>query len=151
MKTNKIFAALATIALLSACGTSSAPVISKAAATPPAMINDGHNAQNSLTWWGTYTGTVPCADCAGIETNLVLNENGSFVLTQTYLKGMKPGKPFVTKGNFSWNKQGNMINLPIDREIVPYFVGENYLTQYYMDGSEPEGELAPMYRLKKIN
>lgn len=27
------------------------------------QLNDGHNAQNALDWFGTYEGTLPCADC----------------------------------------------------------------------------------------
>ena len=33
---------------------------------------DEHNAQNSLDWAGTYEATLPCADCPGIKTTVVL-------------------------------------------------------------------------------
>jgi copper homeostasis protein (lipoprotein) len=36
---------------------------------------------------GTYTGDLPCADCAGIRTTLNLRADGIFQLRQTYLDG----------------------------------------------------------------
>ncbi|MCW5568216.1 MAG: copper resistance protein NlpE N-terminal domain-containing protein [Dokdonella sp.] len=33
---------------------------------------------------GTFSGTVPCADCPGIETHLTINADGSFTLAETY-------------------------------------------------------------------
>ena|SRR5690554_8196743 len=46
---------------------------------------DHHTAQNSLDWQGTYSGVLPCADCSGMETQLTLNEDHTYVLTDTYL------------------------------------------------------------------
>ncbi len=37
--------------------------------TDPPM-STGDNSQNSLDWPGTYTGTLPCADCEGIKTEI---------------------------------------------------------------------------------
>lgn len=60
---------------------------------------------------GTFSGTIPCADCKGIETELVLNgdANGSgrtFTMKQTYLGKpadknvvVSSGKWFLAKGN----------------------------------------------------
>ena len=60
---------------------------------------------------GTFAGTIPCADCKGISTELVLNEgvNGSgrsFTLKQTYMGkpadknvAVSTGKWFLAKGN----------------------------------------------------
>ena len=36
------------------------------------VVNDEHNAKNSLDYIGLYQGVVPCADCDGIETLLSL-------------------------------------------------------------------------------
>ena len=35
---------------------------------------------------GEFSGKLPCADCPGIETKLTLNEDGSFLLDETYLE-----------------------------------------------------------------
>ena len=33
---------------------------------------------------GTFAGTVPCADCPGIDTHLAINADGTFTLEETY-------------------------------------------------------------------
>lgn len=51
---------------------------------------------------GTYTGTLPCADCPGIDETLVLEIDGNFVLTDTYRE--RPGSTNVVQG--SWSVEG---------------------------------------------
>ncbi|MGL5264897.1 MAG: copper resistance protein NlpE N-terminal domain-containing protein, partial [Plesiomonas shigelloides] len=34
-----------------------------------------------------YQGVLPCTDCDGIDTRIRLNDDGSFVETDTYLQG----------------------------------------------------------------
>jgi len=60
---------------------------------------------------GLYMGTTPCADCQGINTELVLNggANGtarSFTLKQTYL-GKPAGKNVVTSSGKWFLAKGN--------------------------------------------
>ena len=43
--------------------------------TEKEIITDFHNSLNSLDWEGTYSGILPCADCAGIQTLIKLNKN----------------------------------------------------------------------------
>src|SRR5690606_14856830 len=71
-------------------------------------FDDHHTAQNSLDWQGTYSGILPCADCSGIETELTLNEDQTFVLTDIYL-GKTDSETNKLTGKFEWN--GNFINL----------------------------------------
>ena len=44
------------------------------------VVNDEHNAQNSLDYIGMYQGVVPCADCEGIETSLSLEDETNYLL-----------------------------------------------------------------------
>jgi len=37
----------------------------------------------------SWRGVVPCADCEGIETSLFLNQDGTWVMNEHYLKGAK--------------------------------------------------------------
>ena len=60
---------------------------------------DTHNSQNSLDWQGTYKGITPCADCDGIETELVLNKDLTYVIKTKYL-GKGDGKTLEESGNF---------------------------------------------------
>lgn len=109
---------------------------------------DGHNAKNSLDYVGTYKGILPCADCEGLETTVVVNENNTYCVKTKYLG--KGDKVFEKKGTFSWNKSGNTIILS-DMENAPkfYFVGENTLTQLDMEGKKITGSLAEEYILSK--
>lgn len=109
---------------------------------------DIHNAQTSLDWNGTYKGTTPCADCEGIETEVTLNNDLTFVLKTKY-KG-KSDKVFEEKGSFKWDSTGSKISLEgLQDRPSQFFVGENTLTQLDLEGKKITGALAENYVLKK--
>jgi copper homeostasis protein (lipoprotein) len=112
------------------------------------QVTDGHNAKSSIDYVGIYKGILPCADCEGLETTVVINENNTYCVKTKYLG--KGEKVFEKKGTFSWNKSGNTIILN-DMENAPkfYFVGENNLTQLDMEGKKINGGLAEDYILSK--
>ena len=110
---------------------------------------DGHTAQNSLDWQGTYSGVLPCADCEGIETELKLNNDQTYSLTNKYLDGKNSSTDTLT-GTFIW--KGN--NVELEREIKDirpdvFKVEENQVKQLDLEGKEVTGELANAYILKK--
>jgi uncharacterized lipoprotein NlpE involved in copper resistance len=111
-----------------------------------AITTDMHNSQNALDWPGTYKGVTSCADCEGIETELILNKDLTFVLKTKYL-GKEKENIFEEKGNFTWNASGSFISL----NGIPYQykVGENTLTQLDLAGKVITGLLADKYVLKK--
>lgn len=110
---------------------------------------DSHNSQNSLDWQGTYKGVTPCADCEGIETEVVLNNDLTYVIRTKYL-GKGDGKTLEEKGNFVWNKTGGNISLQgLKGRPSQYKVGENQLTQLDMEGKPISGALAEKYVLTK--
>lgn len=132
----------------------------KKAAIPP-IVNDslprgetptatGDNSSNSLDWQGIYKGIVPCADCEGIETNLLLNKDLTYSLKTKYLG--KNGTTVNEKnGSFLWNKDGTIITLDgIKNPPSQYLVGENKLIQLDMSGNRITGALAEKYQLKKM-
>ncbi|WP_052137672.1 copper resistance protein NlpE [Campylobacter sputorum] len=49
--------------------------------------------------YGSYTATLPCASCSGIEQILTLKDDNTYVLQSNYLDE-KDGK-FTDKGNYS--------------------------------------------------
>ena len=118
--------------------------------TEKEIITDFHNSLNSLDWEGTYSGILPCADCAGIQTLIKLNKNLTFLLQSKYLG--KEDTVFETKGTFSWDKSGNKIILN-ENEIADsasqYLVGENTLTKLDLNGNKITGGLAQYYILQK--
>lgn len=111
-------------------------------------VDTAHNARNSLDWNGTYLGTLPCADCEGIETKLEIKLDGTFVLTEAYLG--KEDSQFVYQGKFNWNAAGNTIAVPSEsEEMVQFFVAENQLLRLDSEGQRITGEFADKYVLKK--
>jgi copper homeostasis protein (lipoprotein) len=112
-------------------------------------FEDHHTAQNSLDWQGTYSGILPCADCSGIETNLTLNEDQTFVMTDVYL-GKNDSETIKSTGKFEWN--GNFINLLGIKEgerPTTYKVEENRIRIMDLKGKEIKGDMAQNYVLKK--
>lgn len=112
-------------------------------------VPDMHTAETSLDYTGTYTGVLPCADCEGIETTVVLNEDGTYEVTSTYL-GKGEDNVFEESGNYSWKDNGSEIVLEgDDSENVMYFVAENKIIRLDMEGNRIEGPLAENYVLNK--
>tara|TARA_B100000614_G_scaffold253215_1_gene266869 strand:+ start:150 stop:896 length:747 start_codon:yes stop_codon:yes gene_type:complete len=117
------------------------------AARPDASNPDpAHNARNALDWAGTYRGVLPCADCPGIETVVVLGEDETYSAQSRYLD--KDGPVLTEQGSFTWNEPGNTVMFT-GREAARYFVGENRLVRLTLDGSRITGPLAEHYVLAK--
>ena len=117
--------------------------------TTAVVMIDEHNAKNSLDYIGMYQGVVPCADCEGIETTLVLADESSYVLKTKYL-GKKDIKINEQKGTYAWNEMGNTVILAgIENAPSNYFVGENFLVQLDIEGNKITGDLADKYILQK--
>lgn len=56
-----------------------------------------------------YLEILPCADCKGIKTQLVLNKDLTYVLETKYLS--EKDSVFHAEGSFPWNENGSMITL----------------------------------------
>ncbi len=118
------------------------------AATPDAPLADrAHNARNSLDWPGTYRGVLPCADCRGIETVVILSADGTWRTQSRYLG--KDGRVFAEQGSIRWNAAGSTITLE-GAEPAKYFVAENRLIRLARDGSRISGNLAEQYVLPRL-
>ncbi len=112
------------------------------------VVADEHNAKNSLDYLGIYKGTLPCADCEGIETEIILSKDETYVKKTKYLG--KDEKVFEELGDFTWQEDGNTMSLEgIDTEPTLYFVSENKLIQLDQEGNRIEGNLAKNYELLK--
>lgn len=95
---------------------------------------------------GTYTGTLPCADCDGISFELTLNPDLSYVSRTSYLG--KSEEPVVKEGTFSIG-EGWKIQLDQNTGDLQNFQpdGEN-LKVLSLNGLENKGEWAEKYILK---
>ena len=144
MKNQILMLALAAFALFS-CEKKQEEIITQ---PETEAVPDMHNAQNSLDILGTYKGTLPCADCEGIETEITLNEDETYTKKTKYLG--KDEKVFEELGDYSWKEDGNTLILEgIDTEPMEYMVRENSLMQMDMQGNKITGDLSEKYILEK--
>jgi uncharacterized lipoprotein NlpE involved in copper resistance len=109
----------------------------------------GDNSMTSVDWNGTYFGTLPCADCEGIETTLTLNKDNTYKLVRNY-QGKADARPAVSTGTFSWNKEGSKVTLSNEKPS-DYQVGENQVFALDMEGKRITGDLASKYTLAKLD
>jgi len=110
-----------------------------------AISDTVHTSRNALDWAGAYRGVLPCADCQGIETVVILKSDGTFTKHFKYLG--KGDEVFSNVGHFTWNAAGSIVTLAGDAQ---YLVGENHLTRLALDGSRVTGALAVRYVLAKV-
>ena len=110
--------------------------------------HDGHTAQNSLDWAGTYEATLPCADCSGIKTTITFDKSGTFKYAAEYLdKNFKVNDA----GAIMWHDNGSVAHLKgkdIDFKVK---VVENGVVGLDTEGKEIEGSLKEHYNYKKLN
>lgn len=93
---------------------------------------------------GEFSGKLPCADCPGIETKLTLNEDGSFLLDETYLE--KKDGQFNAKGSYEVSADGAFVTLKEEGNDKPrvFLVEEDaaYLVEKVGDAKKPDYKLA---------
>lgn len=106
----------------------------------------GDNSQTSVDWAGTYEATLPCADCSGIKSTLVLDKAGTFKLEEEYLEKNHKSND---EGKFVWINNGSAIELQGKEAKYKYKVGENRLFQLNMDGTPITTTLKDHYVFKK--
>lgn len=142
---------LAAACALAACGNArrSAPETAvpacPAAESAPA-VSDMHTAENALDYPGTYEGTLPAADCPGIETSLTLTADGRYSLHMKYLER---DAVFDEEGTFTID--GNLLTVKPSNggTSTCYKVGENRLQLLDADRKPIPGKLADRYVLTK--
>ena len=85
-----------------------APEPAAAAAVDPAPAADAMPANlpfDQKGFAGTFKGTLPCADCPGIDTTLVLNADGTYTLAivsgGSYSEGQTATVAFNADGDYS--------------------------------------------------
>jgi len=95
---------------------------------------------------GIYGGFVPCADCEGIITHLLLNPDMTYRLEETYYK--KDEKVFRTKG--AWKMENGKIYLNDSNEVrVSYLPQGEKLLQLDNAGNPISGNLGDKYVLTR--
>jgi len=124
---------------------------STVAATDENKISIGDDARTSLDWAGTYKGTLPCDDddCEGIEMELMLHSDNTYMLSTTY-QGKQDAAGVKSNGNWKWLDGYNIELEGIKDGPSKYFVTEGRIIQLDREGKRIEGALADRYVLTKI-
>ena len=137
---------LAAAALLAACGGNTQKKAAAGGTETVAGMPDMHTAETSLDYQGTYAGTLPAADCPGIETRLTLKKDGTYAL---HLKYIDRDSEFDEKGAFTVKE--NLLTLTPSEGGQPqyYKVEENRLRRLDADKQPVTGPLDENYVLKK--
>jgi len=116
----RILAAMAALALLCACARQ--PQAAQPDADANASVEQPASAPATPAVAGTWSGTLPCADCPGIDETLVLSEDGGFVLTDTYRE--RPDGTNTVRGHWSLETDDKRIRLSPEGEgAVDRFYG----------------------------
>lgn len=102
-------------------------------------------------WTGEYQGTLPCADCQGINTKITLKKDETFRIEQHYLgtKDTSKTKIFTEMGKFKWNSTDSVISLQ-NKLKQKFKVGQGKLFWLNLEGDKIQSELADKYVLHKI-
>ena len=100
----------------------------------------------ALKFAGIYGGYVPCADCEGIITNLLLNPDMTYRLEETYYK--KDEKVFRSNG--VWKMDEGKVFLYDSNEVRVSFLSEGEkLWQLDIEGNRISGNLGDKYVLMR--
>jgi uncharacterized lipoprotein NlpE involved in copper resistance len=120
--------------------------------TPMVETDDAERISNEQpssqeVWSGTFTGTLPCADCPGIDMTLNLSDDNTYTLEQYYQE--KGEAPIRTEGMLSWNDAGDTVTLVDEPAPNQYFFSDMMLMKLDMNGEKITGDLAEFYQLRK--
>ncbi len=125
----KIFYLLLSVLLFNAC-----------------QINKNKKTETNLSdIAGVYKTTYPCADCSGIEANLTLTKNKTFVYNRLY-KDKKDGR-FIDKGKYT--VKDSILTIKLGDDPIYFLIGENMLTLLDNNLKSDTGMFALYYQLKK--
>lgn len=138
----KLFILACVCLLITSCNSNPKNTNDSATSTE---TTDMHNAENSLDYDGTYTGTFPAADCPGINMALTIKKDKTFELISEYID--RQDATFKEYGTYS--VEGNIMTLINGEDKQYYKVGENTLTALNQDKQAITGELADHYILHK--
>jgi uncharacterized lipoprotein NlpE involved in copper resistance len=78
-----------------------APAVAPAPMAGPAL--------DTKAFSDNFSGTLPCADCPGIDTTLELHTDGTFMLMETYQE--RKAEPGMLEGTWTAEEDGSRIRL----------------------------------------
>ena len=112
------------------------------------IVPDMHTSEISLDWAGTYSGSLPCSSCAELETELTLNSDNTYVLTQRDFSREKESK--ITEGKFTWKENIIVLeNMPKEFDSNSFKVEEGRIRMLDKAGNKITGDSENNYLLSK--
>lgn len=151
MKKIILFSFVASLALLSCKkndpNTNGGEVVVEEVVTDSVVPADGSTAESALDWAGTYIAQLPCANCPGIITEVVLNPDNTFTITSDYIDN--PTNKLIDTGTVVWYDNGNAVELNGSVSSGKYKVIENGLIQLDAAGNEITSNMKEFYIFKK--
>jgi uncharacterized lipoprotein NlpE involved in copper resistance len=111
--------------------------------------NNTQSAQDTLNYAGAYEGTIPCADCPGIDLSLTLSYDGNYTKKMTY-RDREPDNVFSTSGKFLWDSTGTVITLTGNADGEKFKVVTGEILMLDIEGNDITGEFSDMYRIKQV-
>ena len=94
---------------------------------------------------GTYEGTLPCADCPGLQTLITFNSDGTFYMEEIFLE--RDDKPTITNGK--WVLNGDIITFTAGDYKFEYKVISEKEIRWAPNGEEITGTNLNWSLLKK--
>ena len=97
-----------------------------------------------------YVGTLPCADCEGIDVSLQLNKDSSYIMNSVYKGNKVDSSNNHIEDTGKWNMHGNdTLYLSTNNQSTKYIKKGSTLTQLDGNGKVITGPLAAMFVLHK--
>ncbi|MCD8072322.1 MAG: copper resistance protein NlpE [Alistipes sp.] len=145
---NRLIFAIIFSLLAGSCGQNAKKITD----TNVAAAIDHASQKEAADYRGTYHGTIPCADCDGIEVTLWIKEGGQFELKTRHIAPREGMDDIHTQyeGKYKWDAAGNMITLQnITTQPNKYLYHDGMLIQLDINGNRIQGPLADRYVLRK--
>ncbi len=164
MKTNLLFSlSISIFLIINAC--SSAPEKPEQSTFADTAVNDTAEAYSPIAQAekkvqeqqekklksipGSYIGILPCPNCEGIKTMVVLNDDNTYLM-KTAFQGKKDRTVHETKGNYTYDAISRKISLDGAEGPSQYLFKESYIIQLDKNGKENKTEKPEQYHLKKM-
>lgn len=114
---------------------------------PPGMTTPSTTTDTSTPVTGSYQGTLPCADCPGIDYQISLYEDSTYQAITSY-QGRGNNIAETTTGK--WTQAADTILVQDGKTLRRFLAAPHQLTQLDGEGQVITGALASYYILKHV-